>query len=112
MTERLADHPIDPLFLARWSPRAYDGQPMPEADLLRILEAEIARIGAAAPRLDRLENLTTVVAAAIAADAPAFSSARPTSSVNSANRIFISDAVAISLRAWTAILSGRDYRRR
>ena len=39
MTERLADHPIDPLFLARWSPRAYDGQPMPEADLLRILEA-------------------------------------------------------------------------
>lgn len=39
MTERLADHPIDPLFLARWSPRAYDARPMPEADLLRILEA-------------------------------------------------------------------------
>jgi len=39
MTERLADHPIDPLFLARWSPRAYDGRPMPEADLMRILEA-------------------------------------------------------------------------
>lgn len=39
MTERLADHPIDPLFLARWSPRAYDAQPMPEADLLRMLEA-------------------------------------------------------------------------
>ncbi len=39
MNERLADHPIDPLFLARWSPRAYDARPMPEADLLRILEA-------------------------------------------------------------------------
>lgn len=39
MAERLADHPIDALFLARWSPRAYDGQPMPQADLLRMLEA-------------------------------------------------------------------------
>ncbi len=53
MTERLADHPIDPLFLARWSPRAYDGQPMPEADLLRILEGRGGlRIGALVPNSD------------------------------------------------------------
>ncbi|ALF89412.1 MULTISPECIES: nitroreductase family protein [Ralstonia solanacearum species complex] len=39
MYERLADHPIAPLFLARWSPRAYDARPMPQADLLSLLEA-------------------------------------------------------------------------
>ncbi|MHA6846569.1 nitroreductase family protein [Ralstonia syzygii] len=39
MHERIADHPIDPLFLARWSPRAYDARPMPQADLLCLLEA-------------------------------------------------------------------------
>ncbi len=38
-TARTADHPIDPLFLDRWSPRAYDANPMPNADLLTILEA-------------------------------------------------------------------------
>lgn len=36
---RHSDHPIDPLFLERWSPRAFDGQDMPEADLLTIMEA-------------------------------------------------------------------------
>ena len=36
---READHEIEPLFLNRWSPRAYDGQAMPEVDLLRVLEA-------------------------------------------------------------------------
>ena len=39
MTDRHADHPIDPLFLKRWSPRAYDGSDLPEADLLSIFEA-------------------------------------------------------------------------
>jgi nitroreductase len=36
---RTADHPISPLFLDRWSPRAFDGQPVPEADLMTMLEA-------------------------------------------------------------------------
>ena len=31
---READHPIDPLFLERWSPRAFDGSEVPDADLL------------------------------------------------------------------------------
>ncbi|HEX8125485.1 MAG TPA: nitroreductase family protein [Allosphingosinicella sp.] len=36
---RQADHPIDPLFLERWSPRAFDGSEMPEADLHTLFEA-------------------------------------------------------------------------
>lgn len=36
---RQADHPIDPLFLERWSPRAFDQSEMPEADLLTMFEA-------------------------------------------------------------------------
>lgn len=36
---RIADHPIDPLFLDRWSPRAFTGQPMPQADLMTLFEA-------------------------------------------------------------------------
>jgi nitroreductase len=36
---RTADHPIDPLFLARWSPRAFTGEPIPEETLLTFLEA-------------------------------------------------------------------------
>lgn len=36
---RTADHPINPLFLDRWSPRAYDGEPVPAADLMTMLEA-------------------------------------------------------------------------
>jgi nitroreductase len=39
MPPRAAQHPIDPLFLDRWSPRAFDGSPMPEADLLTLFEA-------------------------------------------------------------------------
>jgi len=39
MTGRRSDHPVDPLFLARWSPRAFDRSEMPEADLLTIFEA-------------------------------------------------------------------------
>ena len=37
--QRTADHPIDPTFLERWSPRAFDGSPISEADLLTMLEA-------------------------------------------------------------------------
>lgn len=36
---RTPDHAIDSMFLERWSPRAFDGKPMPESDLLTMLEA-------------------------------------------------------------------------
>lgn len=36
---RKADHPVEPLFLNRWSPRAFDGSEIPETDLKTILEA-------------------------------------------------------------------------
>ena len=39
MTLRNPAHPVDPLFLARWSPRAFDSAPVPEADLLTMFEA-------------------------------------------------------------------------
>ena len=36
---RIPAHPIEPLFTERWSPRAYDGSSIPQADLDRIFEA-------------------------------------------------------------------------
>ncbi len=36
---RRADHPIDPMFLDRWSPRAFTGEAVPEADLRSMFEA-------------------------------------------------------------------------
>jgi nitroreductase len=39
MSSRHADHPVDPLFLERWSPRAFDGSDLPREDLLTIFEA-------------------------------------------------------------------------
>ena len=39
VANRTAEHPIDPLFLERWSPRAFTGEAMPEADLMTMLEA-------------------------------------------------------------------------
>ena len=36
---RTADHPIEPLFLDRWSPRAMSGAPMADAELMRLFEA-------------------------------------------------------------------------
>lgn len=36
---RTADHPIDPQFLERWSPRAFTGEALSEADLFTMLEA-------------------------------------------------------------------------
>ena len=42
MTEanhRVADHPIDSLFLQRWSPRAFTGEAIPEAELATLFEA-------------------------------------------------------------------------
>lgn len=39
MTDRQADFPIDPLFLDRWSPRAFDGSDVPGADLEAMFEA-------------------------------------------------------------------------
>lgn len=38
-TPRTATHPIDPLFLQRWSPRAFDGSKLSDAELFTILEA-------------------------------------------------------------------------
>jgi len=37
--ERTPDHPVEPIFIDRWSPRAYDATSMPGSDLLTILEA-------------------------------------------------------------------------
>jgi nitroreductase len=39
MTQRIPDHPIDPLFLERWSPRAFDGSEIADADLMTMFEA-------------------------------------------------------------------------
>jgi nitroreductase len=39
MAGRQPDHPVDPLFLERWSPRAFDGSEMPDEDLLSLFEA-------------------------------------------------------------------------
>lgn len=36
---RTTDTQLDPIFLDRWSPRAFDGSAMPEADLRTILDA-------------------------------------------------------------------------
>jgi nitroreductase len=36
---RTPDHPIDPIFLERWSPRAFDASHMPLSDLMIMLEA-------------------------------------------------------------------------
>ena len=36
---RTSSHPIDPLFLRRWSPRAMSGAPLTRAQLLPLLEA-------------------------------------------------------------------------
>jgi nitroreductase len=36
---RTADYPIDPIFLERWSPRAFTGEAIPHPHLLTILEA-------------------------------------------------------------------------
>ena len=36
---RTADHDVDPLFLERWSPRAFTGEPIPEEVLMSMFEA-------------------------------------------------------------------------
>ena len=36
---RNPDHPVDPVFVARWSPRAFDDSSITEAELLGLLEA-------------------------------------------------------------------------
>lgn len=36
---RQPDHAIDPLFLERWSPRAFTGEAVPEPELMRMFEA-------------------------------------------------------------------------
>ncbi|MCQ8241447.1 nitroreductase family protein [Rhizosaccharibacter radicis] len=37
--ERVADHPIEPFFLERWSPRAFTGEAIPENELFTLFEA-------------------------------------------------------------------------
>jgi nitroreductase len=39
MSSRAPDHPIDPLFVERWSPRAFDGSEVPDEDLMTMFEA-------------------------------------------------------------------------
>jgi len=39
MTERVADYPIDSVFLERWSPRAFTGEAIPETELFSLIEA-------------------------------------------------------------------------
>jgi nitroreductase len=36
---RQSEHPISPIFLERWSPRAFTGETIPEAEMLTILDA-------------------------------------------------------------------------
>src|SRR5436189_5490526 len=36
---RTADHPIEPLILRRWSPRAMSGEEIPEQELMSLFEA-------------------------------------------------------------------------
>ena len=36
---RTAEFDVDPIFLERWSPRAFTGEPMPHADLMSLFEA-------------------------------------------------------------------------
>ncbi len=38
-TNRVADHPVDPQFPARWSPRAFTDATLTEAEVLTLLEA-------------------------------------------------------------------------
>jgi nitroreductase len=38
-TPRASTHPIDPLFLERWSPRAFDSSKLSDTELFTILEA-------------------------------------------------------------------------
>ncbi len=38
-TPRTADHPINPIFLERWSPRAMTGEAISEAELMTLFEA-------------------------------------------------------------------------
>ncbi|MGX5666530.1 nitroreductase family protein [Rhizobium daejeonense] len=39
VNSRTATHPIEPVFLNRWSPRAFTGEPIAEPELLSLLEA-------------------------------------------------------------------------
>ena len=39
MTERIAEFPIDPIFLQRWSPRAFTGEAISEQELFSLFEA-------------------------------------------------------------------------
>jgi len=39
MSPRQPTYPIDPMFLDRWSPRAFDGSPISEHELLKLIEA-------------------------------------------------------------------------
>lgn len=39
LAKRCSDHPVDPLFIGRWSPRAFTGEAIDDADLLTAFEA-------------------------------------------------------------------------
>jgi nitroreductase len=39
LDSRKPDHPVEPLFVARWSPRAMSGEPLSDGELLTLFEA-------------------------------------------------------------------------
>jgi nitroreductase len=39
LENRKADHPVEPLFVARWSPRAMSGEPLSNDEILTLFEA-------------------------------------------------------------------------
>jgi len=39
LSVRKPDHPVEPIFLKRWSPRAMSGEPISDAELMRLFEA-------------------------------------------------------------------------
>ncbi len=39
MSTRISDHPVDPLFTGRWSPRAFTGEAIPDSVLFAAFEA-------------------------------------------------------------------------
>ena len=43
LTIRKADHPIEPLFLKRWSPRAMSGEPIADSELMRLFRSLVKR---------------------------------------------------------------------
>ena len=44
LDHRKPDHPIENLFLKRWSPRAMNGEAVLDSDLMRLFEAALGAV--------------------------------------------------------------------